>query len=472
YSDAPRRCARERGMAIVAFVVSMVILIPIVGLAIDGSVLFATKARLQAAVDGAALAGARALARGVDDATQTANAQTAAQSWVLLNFPNAYLFTSSLNVPTPTVTLSASHQRSITVTASVQSPALFEAFLGFGMTTVNASATVVRRDVNVMLVVDRSGSLQVSGSCGAVIQSATNFVQKFANGRDNVGLITFASSTYPDFPLGNTFQSASPNIATILSRISCAGSTSSAQALWQAYQQLAALNEPGALNAIVFFTDGQPTGVTVNMPITASSPCSQHPTIRGTYNVFTDYSNVFGLLADTGGPQPSANGDIIAAPNSNGCTYMSGWSANGAVPWSMVNPSDFSYLPATDIWGNSLTGYMPTTTDASGNLDVHSASNGQAVTMNAADSAATRIRSGAVDAATGNSLAGVLIFSIGLGNAAIPVSPGFLQRVSNDPNSPAFDPTQPAGIYVAAPTAADLNTAFEAVASEIMRLAK
>jgi Flp pilus assembly protein TadG len=459
-------------MAIVAFVVIMVITIPIVGLAIDGSVLFATKARLQGAVDGAALAGARALARGIDNTSQTTAAQNAATAFVKVNYPAGYLLSSALTIPTPTVDLSTAFQRKVTVSASVKSPALFEAFLGFKNTTVNATATVVRRDINIALVVDRSGSLQQSGSCGAVKQAATNFVAKFANGRDNVGLLTFATSTYPDFPVGPNFDTANPNIASILSGLSCAGSTSSAQALWSAYLQLAALNQPAALNAIVFFTDGQPTGVTVDMPIKASSSCKQHPTIRGVWNVTADYNTVFGLLSDIGTPQPSVNGDIAPAPNSTGCAYMSGWTANGFIPWSMVDPPDFDHLPPTDHWGNALTGYMPTVNDANGNLDVHSTVNGESVTMNAADNAATRIRTGVVDPASGHSLSGVAIFSVGLGNAAIPVSPAFLLRVSNDPNSPVFDPTQPQGMYVSAPTASDLNTAFQAVASEILRLAK
>ena len=49
----------------------------------------------------------------------------------------------------------------------------------------------------------------------------------------------------------------------------------------------------------------------------------------------------------------------------------------------------------------------------------------------------------------GHGLDNVTIFSIGLGNAA-----------------------KPEGRYIAAPPAADLNNAFSAIASEILRLAK
>src|SRR5262249_52745134 len=68
----------ERGMAVIAAAVILVISVPMIGLAIDASVLFATKSRLQAAVDGAALAGTRGLARGTNSGAQIAAAQTAA----------------------------------------------------------------------------------------------------------------------------------------------------------------------------------------------------------------------------------------------------------------------------------------------------------------------------------------------------------------------------------------------------------
>jgi hypothetical protein len=59
-----------------------------------------------------------------------------------------------------------------------------------------------------------------------------------------------------------------------------------------------------------------------------------------------------------------------------------------------------------------------------------------------------------------------------LGNAAYPFSPTFLERVANDPRSPIYDSTKPTGLYVYAATSADLQSAFAAVAGEILRLAR
>ena len=54
---------------------------------------------------------------------------------------------------------------------------------------------------------------------------------------------------------------------TTLNNMTCAGSTSTAMGLWYGYDQLVSLHQPAALNVILLFTDGQPTGVYVKMPL-------------------------------------------------------------------------------------------------------------------------------------------------------------------------------------------------------------
>ncbi len=469
-SNLMNRLQREKGMAIVAAAVILLITVPMVGLAIDVSMLFIAKTRLQGAVDGAALQGARSLARGANGSAQIANAQTAATAYVKSNFPSGFFFSSGLTIPTPTVDLSVQYQRSVVVTADVQVPAMFERMLGFTNTTVRASATATRKDVNIMIALDRSGSLQNSGSCGAMKQAAVNFVNQFANLRDNVGLITFATSSWLDFALQNNFN---PAVATAINSVSCNGSTITSQALWQSYSQLVQLNQPGAMNTILLFTDGQPTGIAVDMPIKAASSCgaAAKPTLRGHFGTTTGGSN-FGLLNNSVSGQPIANGDINPAPNSTGCTFMNGWAYDGGIH-NMTNMSDFNNLPETDIWGNRLDNGFYAVTRSSGNISVTSNSNGSAVAFNAADSAAARIRAATPDPANaGRSLSGITIYTIALGNAGLPASAPFLSRLANDPGSAIYDSSKPAGMYVYAANTADLNTAFQRIASEVLRLSR
>jgi hypothetical protein len=64
-----------------------------------------------------------------------------------------------------------------------------------------------------------------------------------------------------------------------------------------------------------------------------------------------------------------------------------------------------------------------------------------------------------------------VIYCIGLGGtSAEPLDDEFLQRVANDPASPIYNSNLPTGMYVYAPSAAQLTDAFNKVASEILRL--
>src|SRR5262249_39962540 len=96
-------------------------------------------------------------------------------------------------------------------------------------------------------------------------------VDQFAETRDYIGLITFATSSNVDYAPATTFKTT---VEGYINNVNCTGATSSAQALWQAYDQLVKLNQSGALNAILFFTDGRPTSVTEDFPMRGT--CATH----------------------------------------------------------------------------------------------------------------------------------------------------------------------------------------------------
>ena len=52
-----------------------------------------------------------------------------------------------------------------------------------------------------MIVMDRSKSLADSGACTPLKAAAVNFVDKFAESRDNLGLVTFATGSRVDVHL-------------------------------------------------------------------------------------------------------------------------------------------------------------------------------------------------------------------------------------------------------------------------------
>jgi Flp pilus assembly protein TadG len=62
------------------------------------------------------------------------------------------------------------------------------------------------------------------------------------------------------------------------------------------------------------------------------------------------------------------------------------------------------------------------------------------------------------------------IYSIGLGDK---INQPYLQQVANDPSSPTYDPNQPVGEAIFAPSPADLEGVFQTIASKIlMRLSR
>ena len=71
----------------------------------------------------------------------------------------------------------------------------------------------------------------------------------------------------------------------------------------------------------------------------------------------------------------------------------------------------------------------------------------------------------AVQVANSMRAQGIVIYSIGLGNT---ISQAFLQQIANDPASSTFNPNEPVGQAVFAPTAADLQGVFQTIASEIL----
>ncbi len=461
-------------------VMLILVVLPMVGFAIDGAILYLIRAKLSAASDASALAGARSLSVGLTIADQTASAQATSQAYFNANFPPGIFGTSSVAFNFA-VAQTATKTRTVSIQATVSAPLYFIRFLGHSSSSVSASSQSSRRDVNMMLVLDRSYSMQYAGVCGTMIASAQNFVNRFTNGRDRVGLVTFMGSSNVDYPPKLTFLSDSPSLPSVIGTLQCGGNTGSADALWNAYQQIIAINEPGALNVIVFFTDGVPNGITAAYPIklladtrydsyntgtlvaTPASSCTNTGTLTGYLEEFIlnptgyslgIYSSQSRSISDTS--QPTAAG-------ASGCAFASD---------NVRMRQDIAYIPTSDIYGNQTVGYMTNSSDfyASGPyLNQLRVDTPPAIThssTNAADNAAFRIRSDTSYAP--------LIYCIGLGGTDTfgPVDPVFLNRVANTPQSTSYDFTKPSGIYVYAPTSAQLSSAFETVVSEILRLSK
>jgi Flp pilus assembly protein TadG len=473
----PSRRKRQKGAALIMLTMMLsVVVIPMIGLAIDGGMAYLVQTRLSAACDAAALAGARSLSVGLTLDSQIAAATATINEYLETNYPTGMYRTFNLNV-TSNIQQTAYKTRTVSLNATIVMPTLFMSIFNHPTATVAASAQASRRDVNIMLVIDRSSSMATAGVCGTMKAAAQTFADDFTNGRDRLGLITFMATPTLDFPSSLTFKSDAPSLDSVIGEVQCGGNTGSAAALWKAYQQLQAINEPGALNLIVFFTDGVPNGVSANFNVKTqpdqrygvsnSSTLTGFPassckatTITGAVAQEAD-NNTFGTTGGLFSIQPIPT-NVTSQPiqAAAGCAYPSDSSAMRA---------DIAAIPPTDINGNATTGYQPVITYPNGpyvgQIRVDMPPSITQASQNAADNAAIRIRA--------DKTLVPVIYTIGLGGTSFqPLDQTFLLRLANDPRSPIYDPSEPAGLFVFAENATQLNNAFNTVASQILRLSK
>lgn len=524
----------------------MPVLIAMMGLGIDIGIMYAIKARLQMACDGASVAALRSLSLAQTTGAQTTAATSTATQWFNANFAGNYLGATATATPTVTVTDdNTNHIRTVSVTSSTNAPSYFMKLWGNNGTTISSLGQASRRDVVIMLVLDRSNSMNNASNsyngetpCQVMVQSAKQFTGMFQQGRDNIGLISFAETVQIASSPTTTFQStlgysnATGNSAGLLDQIAsnCSGGTNTATAVSLGWNEIYKMQLPGALNVLVVFTDGQPTAGTFNYIV----PASQDPTGKVT-SAFTSASTcldstgksiksggdminkprnwiISGREANSGttvsfgansyysalsGPISAMYGDGTAlyggdpffVPSGSGIKSLENVSLNsteaaGCTFASSDSPtSDIGFVPPSDVFGNSSTGYitsgLSTTFISSANrlrVDKTTVSN---LVFNLTDNAANWARTSHVYT-NGVTQPGTLIYTIGLGgNGGVDFT--LLQRMANDPNAdpngnysayPDYNTAQPIGTFVYSANTSDLQSAFLKLASVILRISR
>ena len=489
------RDRRKKGSVMLLTTVALLFLIPLVGLAVDASLAFVVKARLSTACDAAALAAARNLNVGLTISEQAEAARLRALAFFDANFPVNFM-ASRNRTRSATVAETGFRTRTVTVSGSAEAPVYFMGMFGYSYMTVQASGQASRRDINLVLILDRSNSMNNYGSCALMKTAAQTFVNMFAEGRDRLSLVVFGGSSILAFPRAQNFKTASPSVNTLIGQINCFGNTSMAQALSEGYNEIVAIDEPGALNAIVLFTDGVPVS------LTGSFPVKRQTDTRYTYNspYSTTYSAPPSTCKDSAGrqyPNVSWNpADKIGNITTGSATGMTG-ATRGII--ERVQPTmatttepliadkngcfiaangeyhmrrDIAFIPNSDYYGNRtdccyITGLSTFTSGPyAGSIRPDRPTTLRQAATNAVDSAAIRIRA--------NDRLDPVIYTIGLGDPSDPTSIDelLLRRVANDPTSPIYDDTKQQGIYVYAANNTQLTMAFYRIASEVLRIAR
>jgi Mg-chelatase subunit ChlD len=220
---------------------------------------------------------------------------------------------------------------------------------------------VIQKSADVMLVIDRSGSMAQQSKLGAAKAAAKVFVDRMdlSPGADQVGLVSYSDSAAVNHQLSRT----AGTVRTAIDGLASGGETNITDGINKAQAELdsarrASANRP----VIVLMTDGRHTG---SYP--APEPAAEAAKGKGT-RVFT-----IGLGGDVNADRlkrlASSQGDYYFAPDSTALAAIYEQIAGAirgqpgtninivdvlAPGWTVV-PGSFGGLPAPTVSGNTLT---------------------------------------------------------------------------------------------------------------------
>lgn len=407
FRRAPPSRSSSAGAILLLSIVAFLVLLLVLSLVIDGGLIYGRRAEVAKAVDAAAIAGINNYSQGESVAEQLARDLFAAN----------YRMTSRDDRP-PDVrvqfSLDPNGNERVDITAAAHLRPLFlQVIPGFSVFDVHATAQAQREKLVMSIVLDRSGSMNSNGGCIGLPPAVDTFVSFFDDNLDRAALVTFASNARVDVAMTRPFRT----------RIEDAVPRNCAQdyngfTFFDGGLRLAGLQNAGVvvgsgeqvLKVVVFFTDG------LANTFEGTFPCSSPQVLN-----------------------------LTSGDSGNNVTVLD--PVSGAVLCSSFDGGTIPCCPGLTTFP-SITG---------GTRSAVGPNAGHDVRQEAKDVALYRARQ--------LRLAGNVIYTIGLGND---VDQEFLREIANDPASSTYDPSQPAGEFAFAPSAADLQDVFQVIARKIL----
>jgi hypothetical protein len=341
------RRLNERGQILVLVTLGFVLLGIFTGLAIDMGRGYLENARLQRVVDAASIAAANVL-RG-----QVANqgaATTAAEDAARMNGYTCCSPTADLNVDFVARSVQGGPpMQFVQITGRSVVPTTFSRLLnlvasgGFDNLNVGAFAEAgPERPVDLMLVLDRSGSMNTPDGTGqrkiTALKAAVNaFLSNSFSPDDRIGVVSFgsrgcgiggndsnATNCIPDVSLAPFSSSLTSAVNGLCpnSPNPCIGGTNTAEALLTGTAPMAAafgdLARATSRKAVLLVTDGQPTFMRRN----SISECNTNPL--------------------TGAALPTTPGPVVPWAINSGCTFgVPSWTSDNVYGTTAQRPGIF-----------------------------------------------------------------------------------------------------------------------------------
>jgi Flp pilus assembly protein TadG len=376
----------QRGSFIIWFTLAFALLGTFIGFALDFGHAYLEKARVARLIDAAAIAAAKVLkgqAGLENDATRAAcDSMTMNGALVVMNGNACTAIqgapmtatVSFINLDVP----GGSPVRAVRINANEPVPTTFLRFLGWmapgNYSTINVNAVAEagpERPVDLMLVLDRSGSMTATSGSG---QSKINDLKTAVNGflglsntfsaNDRIGMVSFAyrgcgNSSGNDSTATTCAPDAALNFATSnyintlqnkVNALVATGGTNTMEALRTARAALAPSFDDAsralARKAVLFVTDGQPT----YMRLDSASACQNNPRT----------GSALPSPGNTGGPTGGCVIGVATWTSSNSRPYIRrrnlGLTTVTDIPSSLNNAPLFrDLIRCTRSWANCVT---------------------------------------------------------------------------------------------------------------------
>ncbi len=247
--DKMGRMVRDtRGSVLILVAAGMLFMLGMTGLAVDSGRGYLTRLRLVRAVDSAALTGARTLRSGEAIALEQATAAAYA------NGVGPAINGATLDMRVDT---DAQGESTFEVSAARTIPTILMRLLGVDHIDVRAKSVAAVPPVDLILVIDQSGSLGTVGAWNDLQAAAKEFVQQFDDDIDQMGLVSFQTRAANRFQIAHGFRTS---VTSEIDGMSSAGYTNYGEGLRLAHQQITSSDvRERSAKVVVFFTDGRPT---------------------------------------------------------------------------------------------------------------------------------------------------------------------------------------------------------------------
>jgi Flp pilus assembly protein TadG len=247
------RIGNQRGVFIVIFALLLLVVLGFVALGIEGGRWYLVRAELAKAVDAAALEAAKNIGG-------PANVLTLAQEIGSENFPAGYIGTPAAGAGSVRFTATQPAVDTVSVTGNVNATVVLAHLFGITSIPVSATAVAQQRNVEVMMVLDRSGSMAGQKMADLKI-AAISFLNYFTptQAQDMLGLISFSTTVKVDNPLATNFATA---MTSAINSMNALGGTNTEDAIDHANGPQSFTNRANVQQYVVFFSDGMPTALT------------------------------------------------------------------------------------------------------------------------------------------------------------------------------------------------------------------